>query len=230
MRDSYRDIAERVGAERGLTFAYPCDDATFGPPGAQARNQALYLSYVAEYYFAARGICFGDSVDRDEMNPLILPVLGGTPGKDFPALAGMVEPITRNHKWGILYFHGVGGQYLSIRTQTFAELASYLQRHREIWIGTLGDVFRYIQETKAFGVRIEKSAGNRFRFLLTWPLDAKIYDLPLTLKWPLPVSWTSCHTEADGRPLGCSIVEKSGEKTVLVDVPAQTKTLQFERS
>jgi hypothetical protein len=74
------------------------------------------------------------------------------------------EPTLFSWYWGTI----------SIRTQTFRELASYVRGHSEIWVGTLGDVVRYIQEANAFSAEVERSGDNyRFRFLLTWPLDAK---------------------------------------------------------
>ncbi len=224
IRDSSQDIAARLGAQRGLTFAYPCGDMTFGPPAEQVRNQAHYLDYVADYYIAARGYNSWAPVVAEDLNPLTVPVLGWTFGKDFSSLLTTMEPVRRGGHWGVFVFHGIGGQWLSITTQTLDELASYLKEHSEIWTATFGDVVRYIQESKALGVQ---TGGSGFQFLLTWPLDARIYDLPLTLKWTLPSSWKSCSAEADGRPLAISATAKSGFEAVLVDVPPQTKRLLF---
>ncbi|MGH9446014.1 MAG: hypothetical protein ACRD3O_09830, partial [Terriglobia bacterium] len=118
--------------------------------------------------------------------------------------------------------------WLSVRSQTLEELASYLKGHSEIWTATFGDVVRYIQESKALAVEAGESAGHRFQFLLTWPLDPRIYDLPVTLKWTMPSSWEACTADADGQPLTISAVAESGLKMVLADVPPQTKTIQFQ--
>jgi peptidoglycan/xylan/chitin deacetylase (PgdA/CDA1 family) len=229
MRDSSEAIVARLGIRRGLTFAYPCGDMTFGGENELARNQARYLDYVAEYYFAARGYNSWAPVVPEDINPLTVPVLGWTFGKDFPSLLDQLEPVRQGRNWGVFVFHGVGGQWLSITNQTFDELAGFLARHTEIWTATFGDVVRYIQESKVLKVEAQESTEQRLGFALSWPLDAKIYDLPLTLKWQLPSPWSSCTATADGKPLNCSFTASAGAKAMLIEVPAQTRTLQFAK-
>ena len=227
IRESSENIIARLGVKRGLTFAYPCGDMTFGGEADLAHNQARYLEYVAQYHFAARGYNAWAPVVAEDINPLTVPVLGWTVGKDFPALLAQLEPARQGRNWGVFVFHGVGGQWLSITNRTLDELAGFLARHTEIWTATFGDVVRYIQESKVLKVDAQESSDERLGFALTWPLDAKVYDLPLTLKWQLPPSWSSCTATADGQPLDCSITFNAGVKAALVDVPAQTRSLQF---
>ena len=227
MRDSSEAIIERLGTRRGMTFAYPCGDMTFGSEADLARNQARYLDYVAQYYFAARGYNSWAPVVAEDINPLTVPVLGWTAGKDFPSLLDLLEPARQGHNWGVFPFHGAGGQWLSVTSQTLDELAGFLARHTEIWAATFGDVVRYIQETLTLQVEPSESTERRRQFALSWPLDAKIYDLPLTLNWKLPSQWGSCTATADGKPLDCSVQANGGEKAALVDIPAQTKTVRF---
>ncbi len=229
LRDSAREIRARLGAERGLTFAYPCGNMSFGPPAEQARNQALHTDFVAESYFAARSYGrVGEGVVPEELNILTVPDLGATAGKFFPDLLAKMEPAVRQHQWGIFSFHGVGGGWLSVSTETLDELACYLERHAEIWTATFGDAIRYIQESKALEVRPARQAERAAEFSLTWPLDAKVFDLPVTLQWELPPDWTACRAEADGRPLPCTVPPNASPKTALVDVPPQTRALRFE--
>ncbi len=227
MRESSESIISRLGVRRGLTFAYPCGDMTFGGEADLARNQALYMDYVAQFYFAARGYNSWAPVVAEDINPLTVPVLGWTVGKDFPSLLAQLESARQGHNWGVFVFHGVGGQWLSVTNQAFDELAGFLAGHPEIWTATFGDVVRYIQEAKALKIQAGESTDQSLGFQLTWPLDSKIYDLPLTLKWNLQASWSSCTAQADGQPLKCSINASNGAKTALADVPVQTKNLRF---
>jgi peptidoglycan/xylan/chitin deacetylase (PgdA/CDA1 family) len=227
IRDSSESIIERLGTHRGLTFAYPCGDMTFGSEADLARNQARYLDYVSQYHFAARGYHSWAPVVAEDINPLTVPVLGWTAGKDFPSLLDQLEPARQGHNWGVFVFHGVGGQWLSVTNQALDELAGFLARHTEIWTATFGDVVRYIQETLTLKVEPGASTDQHREFALSWPLDAKIYDLPLTLKWKLPSQWSSCTAAADGKPLDCSGKANGGEKSALVDVPARTRSIQF---
>jgi hypothetical protein len=56
-------------------------------------------------------------------------------------------------------------------------------------------------------------------------LDPQIFNLPLTLKWQVPGGWNSCQAVGDGKPL--AIAAKG--KTVLFDVPPETKSLRIEQ-
>jgi peptidoglycan-N-acetylglucosamine deacetylase len=228
IRDSCQDIVARLGVHRGLTFAYPCGDMTFGSPAQQVRNQARYLDYLAEYCFAARGYNSWAPVVAEDLNPLTIPVLGWTVGKDFPGLLTMLEPVRQGRNWGVFIFHGVGGQWLSIKSETLDELARYLKEHNEIWTATFGDVVRYIQESKALGIRPGGSTSHRLQFALSWPLEPTVYDLPLTIKWKVPSTWRSCNVYADGKPVTPLKAATPGMGRLLVDLPPQTKTLDFE--
>jgi len=228
IQDSCQDIVRRLGTHRGLTFAYPCGDMTFGPPGQQVRNQARYLDYLAEYCFAARGYNSWAPVVPEDLNPLSVPVLGWTFGRDFPSLLATMEPVRQGYHWGVFVFHGVGGQWLSIKSQTLDELAGYLKGHGEIWTTTFGDAVRYIQEAKALVIGPGESTTHRARFVLTWPLDPAIYDVPLTIKWRPPLPWRACKIYADGAPVAPLKSPTAAAETMLVDVRPQTKTLEFE--
>ena len=223
VRDSGQAILEEIRGAHGLTFAYPCGNMSFGPPQDQARNAALYQRYIAEHFFAARSYGWVGTVAPEELSVLSVPDLGFTAGQDFRGLLAMADPGLRNHRWGVFTFHGVGGQWLSVTSEALDELTAYLARHPEIWTATFGDVIRYIQESKALAIHRAGSAGDPVQFELTWPLDAQIFNVPLTLKWQLPGGRTSCLGSADGKPLAT----KTSSGAMLVDVPAQSKALRF---
>lgn len=227
LADSAREIVARMGIHRGLTFAYPCCNMTFGPPADQARDQAIYLAMVAEFYFAARADNAGMPVNPPELNPLTVNGLSRAVGVDASALVAMMQPVFHDHQWGVYTFHGIGGDGLATSREALDELARYLEEHREIWCATFGDAVRYILERKALAMSLTQSDSRQVEFNLSWPMDAKIFDLPLTLKWQAPSAWTAFQIEADGRPLvSAKSVESPNE--ALVEVPPQTKILRFE--
>lgn len=229
IRDNAQTIQQEIGSPHGLTFAYPCGNMSFGPPGDQARNEALYLRFVSEHFFAARGYGAVASIAPDELSVLSVPDLGFTVGRDFRGLLQMADAGLRDHKWSVFTFHGVGGQWLSVSTEAFEELAGYLARHTDIWTTTFGDAIRYIQESKALVIKRSESDTRQYRSELRWPLDAHVYNLPLTLHWQLPAGWMTCSAKADGQ----SVVVKSSQgetgRAVLIDVPPGTKTLVFAK-
>src|SRR5215470_1355822 len=55
IRDAAFELAKTLSTARGLTFAYPCGNMSFGKPQDEVINAALYARYVSEHSFAARG-------------------------------------------------------------------------------------------------------------------------------------------------------------------------------
>ena len=226
IRDAAQEISQLLDRQRGLTFAYPCGNMSFGKPQDEVKNTALYLQYVSQYAFAARAVG-SSSQHPDELNVLAVNDLGVTADKDFPALLDLAQPAIQGHIWGVYCFHGVGGDWLSITPQALDELTAYLERHAEIWTATFGDVVRYIQERKAASIRVTHSDPNSIELAMTWSLDKNIYDVPLTLKIEVPANWKEAAANANGKPLAAKIVEGTQGRTVLVDVPAQTTGLRI---
>jgi peptidoglycan/xylan/chitin deacetylase (PgdA/CDA1 family) len=223
IRNSAQTVLAEIGDQRGLTFAYPCGNMSFGPPAEQTRNAALYQRYIAEYFFAARSYGWVGTVAPEELSILSVPDLGFTADRDFRGLLEMAEPALHNHRWGIFTFHGVGGQWLAVSSDALDELAAHLARHPEIWTATFGDGVRYIQESKALGIRAAKSGDKEARFDLSWPLDAKTYDLPVTLKWALPEGWSSAQAFIEDK--AATSARQAG--VLLVDVPPGAASVRF---
>jgi peptidoglycan/xylan/chitin deacetylase (PgdA/CDA1 family) len=226
IRDAAQQIASLTNSQRGITFAYPCGNMSFGKPEDEVKNSALYLRYVSEYSFAARAVGSG-AESPDELNVLAVNDLGVTAEKNFPALLELAQPALSTNGWGVYCFHGVGGDWLSITPEALDELASYFERHPEIWTATFGDVVRYIQERKASSVRIVSSDPNSVDIALTWPMDKKIYDVPLTLKVEIPHSWNAVSASGDGKVLGVRTIENAKRTELLVDVPPQTISVKI---
>jgi peptidoglycan/xylan/chitin deacetylase (PgdA/CDA1 family) len=225
IRDGAETILRDIRGTHGLTFAYTCGNLSFGPPADQARNAALYQRYVAEHFFAARLYGWVGTVAPEELSVLTVPDLGFTAGQDFRGLLAMADHALRNHRWGVFTFHGVGGEWLSVTSDALDELARFLAAHPEYWTATFGDVVRYIQESQALKIQPAEYTARAVQFTLNWPLDPRIFNLPLTLKWQLADGWNSCQVFADEKPLAAT----AKGKTMLFDVPAQTRTVRVEQ-
>jgi len=227
IKDAAQQITQLLNARRGLTFAYPCGNMSFGKPQDGVANAALYLRYVSENSFGARGAGAGSPQNPDELNVLDVGDLGPTADKDSIALLTMAQPALRGRLWGVYCFHGVGGDWLSITPETLDELAGYLERHPEIWTATFGDVLRYTQERKALSIQVTQSNATSLAIALQWPMDKQIYDLPLTLKVEVPTAWAEVTATGDGNRLAARIVDRTEGTTLLVEVPAQTQALRI---
>jgi peptidoglycan-N-acetylglucosamine deacetylase len=226
IRDAAEEIARLVNSQRGLTFAYPCGNMSFGRPGDEVKNAVLYARYVSEHAFAARAVGNG-AEDPDDLNVLAVKDLGPTAGKDYLALLELSAPAIRGGLWGVYCFHGVGGDWLSITAEALDELTTYLEHHPEIWTATFGDVLRYIQERKAVSIQTREATADHLDLAMSWPMDKKIYDLPLTLKIELPFPWTDVAAAGDGKRLQARIASRTKTTVILVDVPAQTMLVRI---
>ena len=226
IKDAAQQIASVLDRQRGMTFAYPCGNMTFGKPDDEVKNTALYLRYVAESSFGARAVGAG-SANGEDLNPLLVNDLGPTAGKDFQPLLDMASPALNGHAWGVYCFHGVGGDWLAITPETLDQLTSYFEQHTEIWTAPFGDVLRYVEERKAAVIRIEQSGSDSVSLALGWPMDKTIYDVPLTLKVELPVTWKDVTASGDGKPVVARIVDMTKGTVILVDVPAQTASVRI---
>ena len=227
IRNAARAVSEVVPRQRGLSFAYPCGDLSFGPPADQAKNSALYLRFVAEYAFGARISGPGGGQDPDDISVLTISDLGPTEKKDFSGLLAMADPAVQQHQWGVFCFHGIGGEYLSVSAPAFDELAAYLDAHREIWTATFGDVLRYIQERKSAAIEIHENGGGSIDVALSWPLDSQIYDLPLTLKVEVTGGANEVTATADGDHLQVKLIKQNDSAVALVEVPSNTKVVHI---
>ena len=222
-----REIQQATGSQRGMTFAYPCGNMSFGKPADEVKNAALYMRYVSETSFGARAVGAGGAQGLEDVNALVVNDLGPTADKDFPTLRDMARPALQAHNWGVYCFHGVGGDWLAITPETLDELAGYYERHSEIWTAPFGDVLRYIQESKSAGIRISQSDANSVVLSMSWPMDQKIYDVPLTLKLEVPQSWKDASATGDGRTLNTRIADRAKGTMILVDLPTQTSEVRI---
>jgi len=219
-----RQITELLNTHRGLTFAYPCGNMSFGRPQDEVKNAALYARYVSGHAFGARGVGMG-AVSSDELNVLDISDLGPTAGKGFIDLLKMAEPALGAHNWGVYCFHGVGGDWLSVTPDALDELTDYLVRHKEVWTATFGDVLRYIQERKAASIDVKQANAGGFTIAMGWPLDQQVYDVPLTLQMELPGVWSEVTVTGDGKKLVPELAAQKNSTVIMVDVPAQTKVV-----
>lgn len=48
------------------------------------------------------------------------------------------------HGLGVLQFHGVGGQYLSVSADAHAKLLAHLVTHPDVWVAPFGEVMDHV--------------------------------------------------------------------------------------
>lgn len=94
--------------------------------------------------------------------------------------------------WLVLVFHGV--ENLGWEPKTKAELVdyfSYLKDNEDkLWVATFRDVTKYLRERKSAQIQTELR-DEAIAVNITSSLDAKVYDVPMTVKTYVPRGWKS---------------------------------------
>jgi hypothetical protein len=102
----------------------------------------------------------------------------------------------KDNAWHIVLTHGTGPdlEWLGFEVSNFEALLDYLASVKEdLWIGTAGDIYKYVTERKTARVQHLESADDRIRISLTSDTDPERYDYPLTLLTEVPATWSYCH-------------------------------------
>ena len=119
---------------------------------------------------------------------------GGDPGG-----SGLVEHARQameKNTWHMMATHGTGPycEWLGFETAHFLALLDYLESVKDrLWIGTCGDVHKYVQERNSAKVTVLENDKSGISLDLTSDMDPDMYDYPLTLLTEVPSAWKYCH-------------------------------------
>jgi hypothetical protein len=98
--------------------------------------------------------------------------------------------LVHNNIWYVPVLHGVDG--IGYEPRTGAELEEYFsyikERESYLWVGTFGDVAKYMKERKNSSVKSEVR-GDSIAVNVSSALDTEVYDVAMTLKTYVPQAW-----------------------------------------
>lgn len=97
--------------------------------------------------------------------------------------------------WNGVATHGTGPylEWDGLRPEVFEPLVDYLASVKDrLWVGTCGDVHKYVTERDSAEVNVLETSKNFIRVKLTSTVDPDLYDYPLTLMTEVPDSWKYC--------------------------------------
>lgn len=118
---------------------------------------------------------------------------GATTKTSLPLMKSWVDTVaSHQNNWLVLVIHGVDGiGWEALPSTLLDEYFSYMKTHEnKLWVATFGDVTKYMRERMHAQVQTRKN-GNKLSVTLQHTLDKKWYNLPLTLKTYVPVTWKS---------------------------------------
>ena len=210
LKNSQAAINAQITGQQCLTIAYP---------NCVVGNTAI----ISQYYFAAR-ICSGvieRSTPTDFMN--ISSIICGTQGTvktsvDFKAKA---DAAVTAKGWCVYLIHGIDndGGYSPLPSDTLRASLVYLSANPDkFWVSSFGNVAKYIKERNSASVTESSNQGGILTVQVHNTLDNSIYNVPLTVRRPLPDGWTSADVMQNGAKVTSQIVDLNSIKYVMFDV------------
>lgn len=110
--------------------------------------------------------------------------------------------------WLVLLLHGVGndGGFSPIDSVELEKsLQFFAQSRPNFWVATFSDVVRYIRERDNTKLNIRKIGRTAYELQMNSELENELYDLPLTLRWPLPKNWEAANLSQNEAVLSASV-------------------------
>ncbi len=109
-----------------------------------------------------------------------------------PEMKAWVDTLlVHDNIWLVLTFHGVDGIGWEAKPhQEHKAYFSYMkEKEKNLWVGTFGDVTKYMRERMNARTDIDKSNDNKIVVTLKHTLDSSLYKFPLTLKTRVQNDW-----------------------------------------
>jgi peptidoglycan/xylan/chitin deacetylase (PgdA/CDA1 family) len=130
-----------IDGKRERTYAYPCTETSVG-----GKDYVDSLTSSGLIKYARIG---GDEntviTDISALHDMKVPSFAVTQNQDGKALIAYAEKIRQAGGVGILMFHGIGGDYLSVSSEAHEKFLQYLKDHeKEIWITTFKEAMDHI--------------------------------------------------------------------------------------
>lgn len=126
--------------------------------------------------------------------------------------------------WLVFVIHGIEGiGWEPLKRETLAAMFDHLVASQDrVWVGTFGDVTKYMRQRQNGTVRTTQS-GRELQVSLTHTLDRTLYDTPMTIRTAVPSTWTRV-TVSQGRNSTTKAVERDARGSFVVydATPGQT--------
>ncbi|OGV39180.1 MAG: hypothetical protein A2X48_01615 [Lentisphaerae bacterium GWF2_49_21] len=125
---------------------------------------------------------------------------GGIHIKNADGLLKVVDLAVEKGGSESLFFHGVGGDWLSQSTEDFVKMLDRLDANRDnLWITDPISMHKYETERNGAQVKVIGSDEKGIRISLSCSADANLYDFPLTLITKVPAAWKKCKITQSGK-------------------------------
>ena len=210
LKNSQSSIDAHIAGQKCMTIAYP---------NCNVGNTAL----IKQYYFAAR-ICSG-VIERSTPSDFlrISSIACGTQGSvktsaDFKSRA---DAAVSAKGWCVYLIHAIDNDpgYSPIPSDTIRVSLEYLKANPDkFWVTSFGNAAKYIQERNSVSIAEISNQGDSITIQVKDTLDNSSYNIPLSVRRPLPSGWTSADVIQNGINSTSQIVEVNSTKYIMFDV------------
>ena len=222
LKNSRDAIDAHITGQKCLTMAYPYCVPDTG-------------NVCRQFYLAARG-CSGSIEPKTPANFMNISsfVCGNlssiqTP-PDFAAKAAAAATV---NGWVVFLIHGIDddGGYSPVTSSNLRGTLDSMKAHQDrYWVATFGGIARYIKERNAAVVREVSFTDSAITLRSSDTLDNTAYNIPLTIRRPLPAGWESASVSQHGSARNARIVDVGGTKSVMFDVVPDSGDIVITRS
>ncbi|MBM4354862.1 MAG: hypothetical protein FJ109_13915 [Deltaproteobacteria bacterium] len=179
-------IEASVPAQKCLTLAYPYGE-----------HNSNVDAVAQEHYIAARDVWSHGYLNLypedvyGNFTPVDFYGLGSF-SYDYPSLtnldtlSGYLDSAELNGGWFMPHIHDLD---TAAAATLFSDFLDELLV-RDVWVDTMGNVVRYMQERMASSLYVVSETPTSITLNLAAILDNTIYDVPLTLRSTVPPSWS----------------------------------------
>ncbi len=214
LQSSQDAIDANIPSAKCLTLAYP-----YGALNYQT------LTLARQHYIAARAYQFPtnqiESATPADFWQIKVTNCGSTGVLQTPDnFSTKFAATVASGGWCVLVLHGLDGDGpLPLPSPVLRTSLEYLAaRPDTFWVATFLDAVRYIRERNTVSVKETARQGAAITLQVTDILDDTIYNLPLTLRRPLPEGWPAANVSQNGRTTAAVIVTIDSAKYVMFDV------------
>ena len=184
-------------------------------------------SIIGTYYLAGR-TCSGQIVPATPTDFFqISSIICGSAGSvnSASAMQSKVDSANSSGGWCVFLIHAIDNDsgYSPLSSAVLQTNVNYVATNSSrFWVQSFGAVVKYIKERNAVNVSQTASTATTLTVHVSDPLDSNVYNVPVTIRRPLPTGWTTAHCTKNGATIASSIVTVNNVKNIQFDVVPDT--------
>ena len=138
--DYMNDFLFAVDGKMRRPFAYPCAETVAGGKD--------FVDTLRKYGLSSYARVGGDTssiiTDFKHLDPLRVPSYGLDGSETGDQLIAFVKQVQQRGGMGVIMFHGIGGDYITISAEAHQQLLDYLKKNQlDIWVTTFQQAMDY---------------------------------------------------------------------------------------